>query len=238
VTNPIAALRGEVNKLASVPAFDPKPVEEKIAALRGEVEKLASVPAFDSKPLEEKIATLRGEVNKLASVPAFDSKPLEEKIAALRGEVNKLASVPAFDSKPLEDKIALLRGEIDKVASVPTLIKPRLLGQVYFGPNSSEVSESEQTKVKSWAESLGSSVTGLQLVGFADRLGSPEYNRSLSLRRASSVRNLFLKFGVENPIISSINGLGEDGAPVPTKDETPEPLDRTVMIIVYKAGPL
>jgi outer membrane protein OmpA-like peptidoglycan-associated protein len=174
----------------------------------------------------------------ISFISAFDAKPLEEKIAAVRGDVDKLVSVPAFDSKPLEDKIAVLRGEIDKFASVPTLVKPRLLGQVYFGPNSVQLTESEQTKVQSWVNSFGSSVTGLQLFGFADRLGSPEYNRSLSLRRAAAVRNLFLKFGIESPIISSINGLGEDGAPVTTKDETREPLNRTVMIFVYKVGPL
>ena len=234
----MTALRGDVDKLARVPAFDSKPLQDEIAAMQRDFAKLKSVPAFDSKPLENEITALRGDVDKLARVPGFNSKPLQVGIAGLHNELEKLANISGFDSKPLEEKIAAVRSEIDRVANTPTLVKPRLLGQIYFASNSAEVSESEQTKIQSWANSLGSSVTGLQLIGFADRVGSAEYNRSLSLRRAATVRNVFLRFGVESPIISAINGLGEDGAPESTKDGTPEPMNRTVMIFVYKLGAL
>jgi hypothetical protein len=45
---------------------------------------------------------------------------------------------------------------------------------------------------------------------------------------------MLISSGLEVPTVNSINGLGEEGSPVTTRDETPEPLNRIVLIIIYE----
>jgi outer membrane protein OmpA-like peptidoglycan-associated protein len=67
-------------------------------------------------------------------------------------------------------------------------------------------------------------------MGFSDTQGPAEFNRALSLKRASAVRKALLGDGIGTSLVTSISGLGEDGPPVDTHDNAPEQANRTVLI--------
>jgi peptidoglycan-associated lipoprotein len=76
---------------------------------------------------------------------------------------------------------------------------------VYFDYDSSQINESERSKIESVAQSLkGSSSEGVIIEGNCDERGSSEYNLALGERRALAVRAYLI-------------GLGVDGARVQTK---------------------
>jgi outer membrane protein OmpA-like peptidoglycan-associated protein len=69
------------------------------------------------------------------------------------------------------------------------------------------------------------------VIGHSDRVGSLEYNDSLSRRRAERVRNDFVERGIPTSAIH-VAGRGEREPIVQTADEVSEPLNRRVEINV------
>lgn len=108
-----------------------------------------------------------------------------------------------------------------------------LIERVYFDTSSSTLAEDETQKLSILAEQLRRKPRDLAIVGFTDTTGQPEYNRALSLQRATAVRKALIERGIEASIVTSIDGVGEDGPPVITDDGSSEPANRTVMIYAY-----
>ena len=89
----------------------------------------------------------------------------------------------------------------------------RVFLKIEFKVNSAKISE----KANSVVDSLGTALTSIpgksmqvRLVGHTDSAGKSEYNRSLSLKRAESVRNyLAVHFNID-PARIEIQGMGED----------------------------
>lgn len=71
----------------------------------------------------------------------------------------------------------------------------------------------------------------VEAIGHADRVGPAGLNAALSLDRARLVRQRLAEAGVAEALIA-IDSFGEADPVVPTPDETPEPLNRRVEIIV------
>lgn len=70
-----------------------------------------------------------------------------------------------------------------------------------------------------------------RIEGHTDTVGSPDYNKALSDRRAASVVDyLASNFHVDRNRLEPI-GMGEDGLLVPTPDQTPEPRNRRVVVV-------
>ena len=69
----------------------------------------------------------------------------------------------------------------------------------------------------------------IRVIGHADRAGSIAYNKTLSLKRAKTVRQALVAEGVARDAIS-ISGRGESEPMVPTADGAREPQNRRVHI--------
>jgi len=70
-----------------------------------------------------------------------------------------------------------------------------------------------------------------RIEGHTDTVGSKDYNRSLSERRAEAVVNYIAsKYGVQPARLEAV-GMGSEGLLVPTPDQTPEPRNRRVQVI-------
>ena len=70
-----------------------------------------------------------------------------------------------------------------------------------------------------------------RIEGHTDTVGSSDYNRTLSERRAEAVVDYVAKkYGVDPSRLQAV-GMGEDGLLVPTPPQTPEPRNRRVQVI-------
>jgi len=70
-----------------------------------------------------------------------------------------------------------------------------------------------------------------RIEGHTDTVGSPEYNRALSERRAQAVVSYIeSKYGVESSRLQAV-GMGDQGLLVSTPAQTPEPRNRRVQVI-------
>jgi outer membrane protein OmpA-like peptidoglycan-associated protein len=71
----------------------------------------------------------------------------------------------------------------------------------------------------------------LSVNGHTDTTGSDRYNMMLSNERADAVRDMLLSLGLEDAQIQTY-GFGETDPAVPTPDETFEPQNRRVEVVV------
>ncbi len=87
-------------------------------------------------------------------------------------------------------------------------------------------------------DELGSALSSKELAGYhfrieghTDTVGSAEYNRALSERRAEAVVDYIAKkFGVAPTRLQAV-GMGEQGLMVPTPPQTAEPRNRRVQVV-------
>lgn len=104
---------------------------------------------------------------------------------------------------------------------------------VYFAFNSSVVNQQGQQLVAAHAQYLVAHPNvHVQLQGYTDNRGSPEYNIALGWRRAQAVRQLMVVQGVKPSQISMIS-YGEEHPAVLGNDESAWRYNRRV-VIVYK----
>ena len=75
-------------------------------------------------------------------------------------------------------------------------------------------------------------VTRIEVNGYTDLSGTPQYNQGLSVRRANSVAAELVRDGVPRNVIS-IHGFGETHPLVPTAQGVREPQNRRVEIILH-----
>ncbi len=70
-----------------------------------------------------------------------------------------------------------------------------------------------------------------RIEGHTDTVGSRDYNRALSERRAEAVVDYMAKrYGVDPHRLQAV-GMGDDGLLIPTPPQTPEPRNRRVQVI-------
>jgi outer membrane protein OmpA-like peptidoglycan-associated protein len=75
------------------------------------------------------------------------------------------------------------------------------------------------------------SLANVAVTGHTDTMGTPQANYQLGLKRATMVRNLLIRAGLEAARIE-VSSLGETDPLVPTADNTAEPRNRRVDIAV------
>jgi outer membrane protein OmpA-like peptidoglycan-associated protein len=91
--------------------------------------------------------------------------------------------------------------------------------------------ESEPELKRVFAEIARRPGAEVQITGHTDTVGSDADNDALSLKRAREIREALIRQGL-SPSISRPTGRGERELLIPTPDNTPEPRNRRVEIIV------
>ena len=115
------------------------------------------------------------------------------------------------------------------VAPAPAAMRSYL---VFFDWNKAELTDRARQIIDEAAQArTRQQVTRIEVNGYTDRSGAPQYNDALSLRRANAVAAELLRRGVpRNEIVT--RGFGEANPLVPTADGVREPQNRRVEIIL------
>jgi len=115
--------------------------------------------------------------------------------------------------------------------TIPAAAVPPPVYLVFFDWNSAVVGPSGKEVIKVAADAFraGAPVT-VQVTGFTDTSGSPDYNQRLSVRRANAVAAVMVQDGVpQNALV--VTGRGQNDLRVPTPDGVREPQNRRVEIV-------
>ncbi|WP_380875559.1 hypothetical protein ACFB49_05070 [Sphingomonas sp. DBB INV C78] len=103
---------------------------------------------------------------------------------------------------------------------------------LYFAEDSTDlVSGSDATLNELFAEVARRPGADVLIIGHTDRLGSQEDNDRLSLDRARHIRETLITRGLD-PTSTRASGRGERDPLIPTADETREPMNRRVEVLV------
>jgi outer membrane protein OmpA-like peptidoglycan-associated protein len=103
---------------------------------------------------------------------------------------------------------------------------------VFFETNSTALSQQGSTTVNE-AATVAKSMPNAKVAvtGYTDTDGSPDYNKALSMRRASAVKDALVRNGV-TPQSIAVSGAGEAELLVPTADQTKNENNRRVQVVV------
>lgn len=103
---------------------------------------------------------------------------------------------------------------------------------LYFDQNTTSLIPESNALLPGIIEAINSRQPAeLSVIGHTDSVGPPEGNYQLGLQRAVVVTNLLKSLGA-TPAIIETGSHGEGNPLVPTGDETPEPRNRRVEVIV------
>lgn len=241
-------------RLEAVGAFDPAPLQAKLDDLDKKLTAMPVAAPFDPAPLQARIDEVGTKIAAMPAPEPFDAGPLQKQIedlgarlaaataadpVALQARVDdiaaRIAEIKPFDPAPLQAKIDALDAAMAQKVGGAGIGKQRLLGQVFFDMNGSALSGETTATLDGWVKELAGKPHRLAILGFSDRVGRPDYNVYLSIRRAAAVRSYLLRNGLEEgSIVVSAGGYGEEGAPVATDDNVDEPQNRTVHVYVYE----
>jgi len=125
-------------------------------------------------------------------------------------------------------------GSTSSSASQPPSAAPAVSLTVQFATGSADLTPQAMQVL----DNLGRALTDRTLTayrfrieGHTDTVGTREYNKELSDRRAAAVVDyLASKFNVDRSRIEAI-GMGEDGLLIQTPDQTSEPRNRRVQVV-------
>jgi outer membrane protein OmpA-like peptidoglycan-associated protein len=142
--------------------------------------------------------------------------------------------------KQVEQHVSLVVRKTPKKLSVtvsPTEVK--LSKQVLFAGSSAQISMESQPVIQELAAVLQqhAELISIEIQGHTDDVGSPVFNKRLSLERAESVRAALIALGVDGNRLS-VTGFGSEKSLVPNTSEANRAKNRRVqLIILNKASP-
>lgn len=248
----------EPETVASDPAPEPsapEPAEpDPVPALEAELDRLLATLAAREAELEElSAASAEKDVELAALAQTLAEREAElgarrSELAGLRDEIGSLERLLAFDLKLAEMKQGDAPAEeadapamVDTAVAAPELDAPGLgevaaapeqeLTQVHFETGSAGLTPGGQSRAAVAAVMLGDmDLAAVRLVGYTDRVGSPERNEELSGARARAVADFLVKAGLPVDLIETA-AMGEADLPVSTGDGVSEPLNRCVAIV-------
>ena len=141
--------------------------------------------------------------------------------APLRGNLS--------DSDLLQPRDGVLEGFSDPLNTI------RPFDAVLFGFDQYNLSAEERPKLQEIAEFMKSNLNARLLIeGYCDWKGTPEYNKSLGDRRATTVKNYLVELGGDSNRIDTVS-IGDETA-VPNADTTQARLDRRAAFVVTKGS--
>jgi peptidoglycan-associated lipoprotein len=133
------------------------------------------------------------------------------------------------DSDLLQPRDAALEGFSDPLNTI------RPFDAVLFGFDQYNLSAEERPKLQEIAEFMQSNVNARLLIeGYCDWKGTPEYNKSLGDRRATTVKNYLIELGSDSDRIDTVS-IGDETA-IPNADNTQARLDRRAAFVVTKGS--
>jgi outer membrane protein OmpA-like peptidoglycan-associated protein len=100
---------------------------------------------------------------------------------------------------------------------------------VYFTTGSAEIPPDGLEMIRAIADDSKQGTQKIEVIGYTDAAGPPEYNEELSQRRAEAVADELAAQGVPRESIV-VEWRGEDQLPVATEDGVHEPENRRVSI--------
>jgi hypothetical protein len=118
-----------------------------------------------------------------------------------------------------------------QMASVAPVSDVKKLFVVYFNTGQSDLSPDTLATIGQAASTFRQGGTNVAVKGHADRVGDQGMNLRLSMARTAAVKVALMRDGVPESAIRS-GSLGEESLPVPTADQVPERLNRSVHITV------
>jgi OmpA family len=127
--------------------------------------------------------------------------------------------------------LAACQQQQPQMASPPPAAPVKQLFVVYFNTGQSDLSPEAQATITQAAATFRQGGTAVAVKGHADRVGNQGVNLRLSLARTAAVKAALMRNGVPEAAIRS-GSLGEENLPVPTADQVPERLNRSVHITV------
>lgn len=164
------------------------------------------------------------------------------------GKVGKVSIKTDLEEKVL-DKDRLFVSIKDKNISEPSTISEdefnRLYGNLlsaepkkpkvfllYFEQGSDKLTESSEIVINDILKEISErDDPEITILGHTDSIGNKDNNYMLGFKRAESMKNLLInKTGINIPI--EISSHGEDDPLIPTPDETNEPTNRRVEVII------
>ncbi len=150
----------------------------------------------------------------------------------LTAPTNEPAAQQPAPSQAQQPRVAANRPAAAPVA--PAQSAPTVNLTVNFAHGSAELTPDAVRTLDELGRALASkdlAAYRFRIEGHTDTVGSSNYNRTLSERRAEAVVDYVAKkFGVDPSRLQAI-GMGEDGLLVPTPPQTPEPRNRRVQVI-------
>ena len=117
----------------------------------------------------------------------------------------------------------------DEVSLVTKENKKELIQIIYFDFDKFNLSELSKNKIELFLDNYGNEITEYLIIGHTDTKGTKYYNLSLSIKRAEVVKEILIKYGINQNSIR-ILGKGEELLAVDTPDETKQPANRRVEI--------
>jgi outer membrane protein OmpA-like peptidoglycan-associated protein len=120
------------------------------------------------------------------------------------------------------------------VAPVPAAVAPAPARTflVFFDWNRADLTARARQIIAEAAQArTRQAVTRIDVTGHTDTSGSAQYNQGLSVRRANAVAAELVRLGVPRSEITA-TGVGESQLLVPTPDNTREPQNRRVEIVL------
>ena len=116
---------------------------------------------------------------------------LDDALAANKEKQNQI--------KALEEANKALEGKVEELSKV----KPISVSEsIFFAFDSYKIaSKKEELNIKAYAEAAKAAGVKVKVIGFADKVGSDEYNNKLSAKRAEAVAKIIRDYGVEVEVV-------------------------------------
>lgn len=131
-------------------------------------------------------------------------------------------------------KTSLKAEQVEKIFGRASAALPRKAAgfTVYFELAGRELTpESTALLDQVLSEAANWEAAEIEVIGHTDRMGTPEDNVALSLRRAQYVRRLLIEKGAKESAVRAI-GVGESEPVVATEDGVAEAANRRVQVVV------
>jgi len=165
-----------------------------------------------------------GKVGKILVKNETTEKVIDKEKYLIEIKDNKLSDPTKIDEKEFEKRYGkLLQAEAKRPK---TFI-------LYFETGSDQLTEESIDMIKEIINEIKNRENPeLEIIGHTDSVGEKETNYLLGLKRAESVKNILTSQGVDTGMEIELSSLGEDNPLIPMPDETPEPKNRRVEVVV------